>query len=115
MFLALMLVASGCGSDDDEPDVSPDLPLSVGGLRVAEPTGEVPVLGLVLIDSSGPRFCSALAESFPPQCGGESVVLVALEVADLELREEQGVSWTDLPVVLIGTYEEGTFTVTAVG
>lgn len=113
--LAVMFIASGCGSDSDEPEISPGLPLSVEGLLTAEPTGEVSVVGPVVIDGSGARLCSALAESFPPQCGGESVELANIAAADLDLEEEQGVRWTDLPVVLTGTYDDGTFTIVSTG
>lgn len=113
--VAVMLLAAGCGSDSDQPDVSPGLPLSVEGLLTAEPTAEVSVVGFVVINASGPRLCAVLAESFPPQCGGESVELLELAVAELDLEEEQGVRWTDLQVVLSGSYDNAGFTVRSVG
>lgn len=114
--LALLLfVMTACGSDNDDPVISPGLPLSVEGLLTNEPSGEVSVVGAVVIDANGARLCSALAESFPPQCGGEIVELVNVDAFDLPLQEEQNTRWTDPPVVLTGTYDNGAFTISAVG
>ena len=73
------------------------------------------MLGYVVIDESGTRFCSVLLESFPPQCGAPSVDLVDLDAIAVDLQEEQGVQWTDEIVVLLGRYSDGTFTVLDVG
>ena len=52
------------------------------------------------------RLCEALAESYPPQCGGESL-LVEGEPPDGEWSEAQGVRWTDEQVTLRGEVEDG--------
>ena len=116
LVLALLLV--GCGSDSDEPetpDVSNGLPLSVEGLVLNAPTDEVSVVGSIVVDATGTRLCAALAESFPPQCGGAAVTLINLDDFDVSLEEEQGVRWSDPPVVLTGTYRDRSFTITALG
>ena len=51
----------------------------------------------------------------PAPCGGESVGLVNMDAADLDLEEDQGVLWTELPVVLTGTYDDATFTISSTG
>lgn len=67
--------------------------------------GDVVVAGFLVDDGALVRLCDALAESYPPQCGGESVVVTNSEVLTLEWRAEQGVRWIDLPVVFEGTYD----------
>lgn len=67
--------------------------------------GDVVVAGFLVDNGSRVRLCDALAESYPPQCGGASVVIANPELLDLDWSEEQGVRWTDLPVVLEGTYD----------
>jgi hypothetical protein len=56
------------------------------------------------------RLCEALLESFPPQCGGPSVVTANLEELDATFTTEQGVSWTDLSVSVVGTVDAGVLT-----
>jgi hypothetical protein len=78
------------------------------------------VRGNLFDDGSGLRLCSALAESFPPQCGGASMPVEGFGfdrisgLSDDELvRVEQsgGVSWTDGPVTLFGEVVDGTLVV----
>jgi hypothetical protein len=52
------------------------------------------------------RLCDALAESFPPQCGGESF-RVEGELPDVRWSEAQGVRWTDEQIVLRGEIDDG--------
>ena len=117
---AVIIAATACGdSDSDQADSSTSTtleppagdPASIGGIIDGEPSGDVNVLGYVLIDQNGSRFCSVLLESFPPQCGQPSVDLVNLDTGVLDLQEVQGVQWTDDMVVLLGRYRDGTFTV----
>jgi hypothetical protein len=121
---AVVAVTAACGdtdSDQAEPTTSATLepptgvPASIGGIIDGEPSGDMHVLGYVVIDQNGSRFCSVLLESFPPQCGQPSVDLVDLDTVVVALREEQGVQWTDDIVVLLGRYRDGTFTVVDVG
>jgi hypothetical protein len=121
---AVVLLAVGCGdSDDDEVEsttsttveVSDGVPASIGGVIDGGITGDINVLGFVVIDQTGARFCSSLAESLPPLCGEPSFDLVDLDPAAVDLKEAQGVQWTDDIVVLLGRYSDGTFTVIDVG
>lgn len=58
------------------------------------------------------RLCSALAESFPPQCGGASLLVEGVELEEVDgLVTEGEVSWTDRPIQLLGTVEDGLLTV----
>jgi hypothetical protein len=118
----VILFTAACGDSESgqaEPTTTLEPPTgdpaSIGGIIDGEPSGDIHVLGYVVIDQNGTRFCAALLESFPPQCGQPSVDLVDLDTADLDLQEEQGVQWTDNIVVLLGRYRDGTLTVLDVG
>ncbi len=107
----LALTAGACGDNDADAPTSAGLPLSVEGLIVAEPEGDVSVVGVLVIDSAGSRLCFALAESFPPQCGGPAVVISGLDDLDLQFEEAEGVRWTDPAVVVKGRYADATLAV----
>ena len=108
---------------DDEPrdGVTPPGVSGVlvgGGLTVPEAlatdaTGVIAVQGFYFDDGSGPRLCEALAESFPPQCGGASLALG--EVGDLDLgllQNNQGITWSDDSIVILGELADGVLTPT---
>ncbi len=66
-----------------------------------------------LVDAGGAvRLCNALAESYPPQCGGESF-LVDGPLPNVEWSEAEGVRWTDRPVTVRGMVDDGVLRVTA--
>ena len=113
--LAAALTVAACGGGDADTPTATGLPLSVEGLIEAEPEGDVPVVGFLVIDSNGSRFCSSLAESFPPQCGGPFVAISGLDDLDVQFEEAQGVRWTDPTVVVEGRYVDGTFAVQSSG
>jgi hypothetical protein len=67
------------------------------------------VAGNLLAVGSEVRLCSALAESFPPQCGGASLHVVGLKLAEVDgLITEGDVSWTDRPTELLGVVDDDT-------
>ena len=75
------------------------------------PGGEVRTSGLVTVLDSGegPQLClGAVAESYPPQCGGPAVA--DFEWGDVGAEEAGGVTWGSY--ALTGTYDGTTFTVT---
>ena len=123
--LALAGAVAGCGgSDDDARDGradSPSLghPAPGGGLTIAEAIdsdADPPLLvrGYVVDDGKEARFCSALAESHPPQCGGPSLRLEGAGDADLgELERANGVEWTEHEVALLGEIDGDLFRVSA--
>ena len=84
-------IAQALDSDLDEP-------LLVNGFLVA--TGDEV------------RLCEALAESFPPQCRGDSLLVEGLDLASIDgLQDEGEVRWTDEPIQLLGSVNDGTLTV----
>ena len=87
-------------------------PLTVSEAVVFDTDGVIAVQGFLFDDGSGPVLCEVLAESFPPQCGGASVAVSGHEEAvDVPFVTEQGVTWTDQPLVLFGEYVDGTLVV----
>ncbi len=106
-----VIVGSGVPSGTDDPghgdQPQPAIPddeeaLTVTELLKTQPEGEVLVRGALFDDGSGLVLCEALAESFPPQCPGESVAIVNAETIDVELASGGAVRWSDQPFILLG-------------
>ena len=82
------------------------------GLTVAEalthgPTDDlVTVTGALFVDADGTvRLCDAIAESFPPQCGGDRIVVEGLDLDDIDdIQEENDVRWSE-SITLFGSVE----------
>lgn len=131
-----LTVAAGCADDDAAGGASTPTPtatVAAGDQRLADPaagamiagpagpnvadlladtTGE-PIVGAghLFVDADGAaRLCEAMAESFPPRCGGRSIPVTNLppEVVD-GLETKDGVRWSEEPVQLIGRVKNGTF------
>lgn len=112
-------------SDSDEPITQSGGALAGGGLSVPEAmasdaTGIIAVSGFLFDDGSGIRLCEALAESFPPQCGGSYLLVDGLsfddvgnlpEAENIMVSTEQNVTWTDGFVSLLGDVDGDRFTV----
>jgi len=135
------IAAVACSDDDPEPTATPsptataDLPadgnggnggsgaaggtfpagteaISVPDALASAGDGVVLVEGFLVITPNGARLCEALAESFPPQCGGDSVILDEPEPSALDqLTTEGDVSWTDQPVQMLGSVDGDTMSV----
>jgi hypothetical protein len=125
--LATLLAAAalaGCGGDDSDAaggDTAPATAQAVGpGISIdeaLETDSEEPLLvnGNLLITDGQARLCSALAESFPPQCGGASLLVTGLDIAQVEgLMVEGDVMWTDRPIQLAGVVSDGILTVSGI-
>jgi len=90
-----------------------------GGLTVADAIagtadGILAVKGFVVVSGGEIRLCDALAESFPPQCGGDSVILDSLDSIDPDgLSSEGDVTWTDAQQTVYGELSDGVFTTTS--
>ena len=82
------------------------------GISVADALGHlatddlVLVSGALFVDADGTvRLCEAIAESFPPQCGGERIEVQGVDLAAIEgLQEESGVQWAE-SATLFGSVE----------
>jgi hypothetical protein len=123
--LAAAAAVAGCGGDDatdapaDDAVASSTVP-QTSGLGAGPPisidealasgSGEMLLVsGNLLALDDEVRLCSALAESFPPQCGGASLHVVGLKLEEVDgLITEGDVSWTDRPIELLGVVESDT-------
>lgn len=104
--------------DNGGPDADARLVIEQGatatgpGISVSEALdqlgNEQPLLvnGSLFVDLDGNVvLCEAAAESFPPQCAGERLLVVGLDLAGIpELEEAQDVRWAEL-VQLLGRVE----------
>ena len=112
LFAAVLaaLTLAGCGGDD-EPAGGGD-PAEISVEEAVDHEGPAVVTGSLLANGDDVKLCAALAESFPPQCGGASLRVEGLKLAEVDgLITEGDVSWTDRPVQLLGIVEDETLTV----
>lgn len=111
MRLALVLCAlalAGCGADEREqpqPAPSAGAPIPGGGLSIGEAIdsdldGPLMVRGYLIERDGDLRFCEAILESYPPQCGEPSLRVEGPAPRPSEER-----------VSLLGEVEDGAITV----
>ena len=92
-----------------------------GGLTISEAlateaTGVLAVEGFYVSDGTSTRFCELLAESYPPKCAGESIVVHFFNTFEVEsLQVADGVEWTDTEVTVFGQIRDGAFNVATSG
>jgi hypothetical protein len=113
--IAALLVAVlpvACGGDDDDAGGTGTTAISIDEALASDSTEPLLVSGNLLAVGDEVKLCYALAESFPPQCGGASLVVDGLDLATVEgLMTEGDVSWTDQPIELRGVVSDETLTV----
>ena len=107
------------GEPDDGADPGVSTPLVGGGLGIPEVLagkidGGFAITGFYFEDDNGLRLCELLAESFPPQCGGAEIPFdnTADVIDPDDLDSSQGVTWSSLPVVVVGEVVDGVFVAT---
>ena len=98
-------------------------PIPGGGLSIQEAidsalAGPLMVKGFVVADGQGSvQLCSALLESYPPQCGEPSLRVqgLALESVDeiVQPADVAPAAWTPTEVSLLGDVESGVITVSS--
>ncbi len=123
LIAALLAAAAlaGCGGDDGPNDdaggnsvpqmsgIAAGPAISIDDALAADSDEPLLVAGNLLAQDDEIRLCSALAESFPPQCGGASLHVAGLDLAEVDgLITEGDVSWTDRPIELLGVVENDT-------
>ena len=114
--LALVLsvtALAACGNEGDTKAVDPAASGEPSSTAAPTPVPDGPVrthgLVTVLDSGDGPELClGAVAESYPPQCGGPAVA--DFEWGDVGFEEASGVKWGSY--ALTGTYDGTTFTAT---
>jgi hypothetical protein len=125
--LAIALVLVACGGADGEASPSdgpgsggagePVLVVADGeptepGMSVADALGHratddlVTVTGALFVGADGTiLLCDAIAESFPPQCGGDRILVEGLDLDEVaDLQSEGDVAWAE-GVTLFGSVE----------
>jgi hypothetical protein len=115
--LAVLGVATACSTEAEMKAVDPSgsdgsaAAAPSEGAPTPVPEGEVRTQGLVMVldDGDGPELClGAVAESYPPQCGGPA--LEDFDFGDVGAEQASGVTWGQY--ALTGTFDGTTFTVT---
>jgi len=124
LLVALAIVGVGCRDDGGNTVTSPaptTAPSAVGPAisidqaRARSADTPVAVRGFLVIVGDEARLCDALAESFPPQCGGSSIMVEGLDLSAYDVTVEGDVTWTDQPVVVLGSVAEDVLVVAAQG
>ncbi len=108
--LALLAVVAACGGEAGEraPGSGDEPALAIEEALAAEANEPLLVRGNLLAERDEIRLCSALAESFPPQCGGASLRVEGLDLERVGgLTRAGDVAWTDRPIRLRGVVEDG--------
>lgn len=108
---ASVLALAACGGGE-EPSAGPSsgAPIPSGGLTVQEALasdleGPLMVRGHVVGRGDELHLCSAILESYPPQCGEPSLRIEG--TVDAELRSAEGVRWSEAQVSVLGDVEDG--------
>lgn len=97
----------------DQPTIPSDSLSPSQVLAAGSIDGSFVVHGWLFVDADGQaRLCDMILESYPPQCGGESLP-VSGDLSTIEMSSDQGVSWTESTVALEGTFDGTTFTLRA--
>ncbi|MBA3412647.1 MAG: hypothetical protein H0T09_03055 [Actinobacteria bacterium] len=112
--LALSGAAAGCGDKEGADGAAgttkpTDPSVSIRQAIAARSQAPQRVRGYLVSARNQPiRLCESLAESFPPQCGEPSLTVYELDLEKVEgMRYEDGVSWTEGPIELIGPVRKG--------
>ncbi|MGH3485612.1 MAG: hypothetical protein ACRDPQ_20535 [Nocardioidaceae bacterium] len=102
-----LLALAACGSQRSDSAAGDDPPADVVS---DDYTGRFSGANLTILSSPdhGPQLCSAVAESYPPQCGGPDIEGWDWSVVDHE--SARGTSWGAYDVT--GTFDDGVFTLT---
>ena len=103
---------TGPGDGAASSGMTVDDGLSVSEAIAYEGSQPIAVHGYVVRTPESAQLCEALAESYPPQCGGANLILVNPAATDgLPLLEDGAVQWLPDIVVLIGTVTETELTI----
>lgn len=101
-------------NDGEEPPAGPDASLAVSVQEARDHAGGDPIVvtGFYLRDAESARLCDLVLESFPPQCGGASLVVSNPDaMTEFVLVEEGGKQWSEGFVVVSGVVSGETLTV----
>jgi hypothetical protein len=100
--LALAFALAGCGSEEGGPGGAPTAPATT-----APSVRETEFTGYLVQSGQDARICDALAESYPPQCGGRSYRLQGFDARSVSgVEQANGVSWTQQQVTVRGVLSD---------
>ena len=110
-----VLTLGACGDDTADTAVSSEEPAPGGGgaAKPLAPDTDKPteVSGHLFVEGDTVRLCAAVAESFPPSCGGSSLTVKGADLASFSFSEAGPVRWTAATVSVRGTIKGGVLTV----
>lgn len=111
LLAAAALTLTACATPRaDAPAADPGPAARLGDVQPAPPEGEVTAQGTVMDDDGAVELCmGAIAESYPPQCGGIPLEGWDWDAVDGE-ETASGSTWGAYAVT--GTFDGETFTVT---
>lgn len=121
--LLVVALAAGCADEDSVRDgptsgvgggsaMGPGL--SVAQARASRLNEPLLVTGYVVAEGARVRLCDALAESFPPQCGGASLEVRGIDLSAFGgLETSGGVRWSAQPRQLLGEVKNGVIAVSS--
>lgn len=133
ILIATTMALAACG-DDDTTDGAPSteapsteapaapssegpgtdpaiVPITVEQLLARSSDTPVQVAGPLFVVDGAASLCTAIMESYPPQCGGPSAELTDLDPAAANLQTEGSVSWSESAVLEVQRNADGTFQV----
>jgi hypothetical protein len=104
--VAVAVALAGCGSDEGEPGGA--APSATTPTTPTTPTGrETEFTGYLVESGEETRICDALAESYPPQCGGRSYRLVGFDARSVSgVEQANGVAWTQQQITVRGVLSD---------
>ena len=121
LIATLSVIVAACSDDAATETTAPpgDRSSAVGpGISITEalegPVGEVLLINGFIVAREGGDvlLAEALAESYPPQAGGATLVVEGLDMGSIDgANTAEGVTWTDTQIQLTGTIEAGVLTV----
>jgi hypothetical protein len=102
-----VLFAAACGDDGGDPGFEEGQLVAIEEVAEADVDVAVRVRGPVFLVDGTTRICSAILESFPPQCGEPSLVVEGWDIdSDERAQTEGGVTWVE-DVELAGRVQDG--------
>ncbi len=123
LIVTLPLILSACLPSVTSPGTTQEGDTSLGGFVVDggltipeaiayEGNEIIAVQGFVFRSGETNALCELLAESYPPQCGGQSLVIANPEATDdMVLTEAEGVQWSEDYVTVFGRLADGVLTI----
>ncbi len=123
LIVTLPLILSACFQSVTSPGTTQEGDTSLGGFVVDggltipeaiayEGNEIIAVQGFVFRSGETNALCELLAESYPPQCGGQSLVIANPEATDdMVLTEAEGVQWSEDYVTVFGRLADGVLTI----